>query len=70
MIANFSTYDQFIKVHKLCEDKALAYQQVLWQKVHKLIDNISTFSLVSAQDENNSIAGKYEIISTRIVDFV
>ena len=42
---------------------------LLWQILPKLIDNICYVLLVSAQDQNDSIVGKYEIIPTRIVNF-
>ena len=43
--------------------------ELLWQILPKLIDNICYFLLASTQDQNDSIVGKYEIISMRIVNF-
>jgi hypothetical protein len=41
----------------------------LLQILPKLIDNICYVLLPSVQDQNDSVAGKYEISPTRIVNF-
>jgi hypothetical protein len=50
--------------------QAISKLEMLCQILLKLIDNIEYVLLASVQDQNDSIIGKYEIIPTRIVNFV
>ena len=54
-------------LNKIRQSPAMVPKNLLWQILHKLINNICYVLLASAQDQNDSIVQQVEIDPTRIV---